>query len=182
MLLDLFWILLAFHLSEILFILIYCPRELCWRSSLLSIPYVLAMCFAVVEDGIETFWLGKQNSSAIRYIGIALVVLGESIRKCGMLTLGSRFSHYVQPSHKTYALETGGIYRYIRHPAYSGWFIWAIGTQITLNNPMATVVFAYITYKFFQQRIAFEENILIQIYGQPYINYRKQVWSGIPFL
>jgi uncharacterized membrane protein len=33
-------------------------------------------------------------------------------------------------------------YRYVRHPGYLGWFIWAVGTQVLLANPVCTLLFA----------------------------------------
>jgi len=35
-------------------------------------------------------------------------------------------------------------YRYVRHPGYLGWLIWAVGTQVLLTNPVCTLLFAYL--------------------------------------
>jgi len=42
----------------------------------------------------------------------------------------------------------------MRHPSYAGFFAWALGTQILLGNPIGTVVFAVVLWRFFSQRIA----------------------------
>lgn len=34
--------------------------------------------------------------------------------------------------------------RYIRHPGYLGWFVWAVAGQLLLANPITTVAFAYV--------------------------------------
>lgn len=34
--------------------------------------------------------------------------------------------------------------RYIRHPGYLGWFVWAIAGQLLLANPLCAVAFAYV--------------------------------------
>ncbi len=34
--------------------------------------------------------------------------------------------------------------RYIRHPGYLGWLVWAVGTQILLANPICTIAFAVV--------------------------------------
>ena len=31
--------------------------------------------------------------------------------------------------------------RWIRHPAYCGWLIWSVGTQVLLVNPICAVIF-----------------------------------------
>ncbi len=32
--------------------------------------------------------------------------------------------------------------RYIRHPGYLGWYVWAVGTQVLLVNPICIVLFS----------------------------------------
>ena len=34
--------------------------------------------------------------------------------------------------------------RFVRHPGYLGWFIWAVGTQVLLCNPLSMISFAYV--------------------------------------
>lgn len=34
--------------------------------------------------------------------------------------------------------------RYIRHPGYLGWLVWAVGTQVMLVNPLCTLLFAVV--------------------------------------
>lgn len=40
-----------------------------------------------------------------------------------------------------------------RHPSYFGFFYWAMGTQIALANPVSTLVFAIVLWRFFNRRI-----------------------------
>lgn len=42
---------------------------------------------------------------------------------------------------------------YLRHPSYFGWFWWVVGTQVLLWNPLCLVGYAYVSWKFFDQRI-----------------------------
>ena len=34
--------------------------------------------------------------------------------------------------------------RYCRHPGYLGWFVWAVGTQLLLVNPLCLTGFSYV--------------------------------------
>lgn len=34
--------------------------------------------------------------------------------------------------------------RYVRHPGYLGWYVWCIGTQLLLVNPLSCISFAYV--------------------------------------
>ena len=39
---------------------------------------------------------------------------------------------------------TTSLCRYMRHPGYLGWYLWAVGTQVLLLNPVTTVLFAVV--------------------------------------
>ena len=75
--------------------------------------------------------------------GLALVLLGELVRKAGIVTARHNFTHVVQltrrPQHE---LVTRGVYAYVRHPGYLGWLLWSVGTQVMLLNPVCTLAFA----------------------------------------
>lgn len=45
--------------------------------------------------------------------------------------------------------------RFVRHPSYLGFFIWSIGTQVLLVNPICTVGYAIVTWRYFAQRIRY---------------------------
>lgn len=44
---------------------------------------------------------------------------------------------------------------YFRHPSYFGFFIWSIGTQVLLINPVCTVGYTVVTWRFFRDRIPY---------------------------
>ena len=89
-----------------------------------------------------------------------------------MIHAGSNFSHIM--AHRKaegHVLVTSGIYRleptsitgdmllmsrlvsYLRHPSYTGFFYWALGTQLVLQNPLSFVLYLCILWRFFYQRI-----------------------------
>nr|KYP51104.1 Protein-S-isoprenylcysteine O-methyltransferase B [Cajanus cajan] len=127
---------------------------------------------------------GKSNEQwVISNLGLALVVIGEIIRKMGILTAGKAFTHLIKIYHEDHhQLITHGIYRYIRHPGYCGFLIWSIGTQIMLCNPISTFAFAAVVWRFFAQRIPYEEYFLRQFFGAQYEEYAQRVGSGVPFV
>ena len=45
--------------------------------------------------------------------------------------------------------------RFIRHPGYCGFFIWATGSQVMLCNPICIVAFVLVTWRFFSSRIRY---------------------------
>jgi protein-S-isoprenylcysteine O-methyltransferase len=101
------------------------------------------MAAACLEYAVELRWFPWLQVAWVTHFGVCCVVIGEVIRKAGIVTAGSGFTQRIQsrrrPQHR---LVTWGIYKFIRHPGYAGWILWAMGTQLILCNPMCTVLFA----------------------------------------
>ena len=43
--------------------------------------------------------------------------------------------------------------RWFRHPSYAGFFYWALGTQLVLQNSVSFTIFAILLWRFFYYRI-----------------------------
>jgi protein-S-isoprenylcysteine O-methyltransferase len=155
-------------------------REVCSIDSYLlnhSDAYHLAMGIGMTEYWIERLifrnasWKGF---NIISIIGVLLVIVGQFMRSCAMFTCKSNFSHVIEefkrPQH---VLVKNGIYKYLRHPSYTGFFYWGIGTQLLLMNPISLIGYAVVLFRFFKERISYEENTLVDFFGNEYIEYRK---------
>ncbi|KAI8466776.1 MAG: Isoprenylcysteine carboxyl methyltransferase family-domain-containing protein [Monoraphidium minutum] len=176
-----------FHTSEFLIAAVTDRENLSSRSFLFSKPYAIAMGCGLSEFFLER-WLAPgakaRLAERLSLAGLALLLLGEALRKTAMLTARAAFTHDIQlerrPQHQ---LVTGGVYRYIRHPGYLGWFIWAVAGQLLLANPLSAAAFAYVSLRFFRERISFEEAMLQRMFGPRYTEYarRTPTWfPGIP--
>lgn len=116
-------------------------------------------------------------------LGIVLIGLGQAFRSLAMKQAGTSFNHIVQSSKKEdHVLVTSGVYRVSRHPAYFGFFWWALGTQLVLGNPICSVAYAAVMWKFFSHRITHEEKHLVSFFEQDYHQYRKTTPVRIPFI
>lgn len=175
-----------FHLSEFAAIALIKPRSLRTDSFLLnhSREYHIAAVASWVEFMVGAlFFPGLKSCSFITTFGLLVCVMGELIRKSAMFTAGSNFSHSVEyRKERGHQLVTNGIYSVWRHPSYTGWFYWSIGTQIILLNPVCLIGYTVAAYDFFKHRIRDEEHILIEFFGDDYVEYKGRVPSGIPFL
>ena len=174
--------LLLFHLSEFLFVLWVHPDECGWAAWLFTPAYVGALSLSVAEHWLwhrrphESVWERKAL-----YWGVLVCVTGEIVRKSAMFTLRSAFTHRITRRRlKAHRLCTRGIYARCRHPAYLGWWLWAIGMQLLLGNRISTVVLLLIAWRFFQQRIAYEDALLQQMFGRAYARYWRRTPSGLP--
>lgn len=43
--------------------------------------------------------------------------------------------------------------RWFRHPSYAGFFYWALGTQLVLQNPISFTIYSILLRRFFFYRI-----------------------------
>ncbi|XP_057856923.2 protein-S-isoprenylcysteine O-methyltransferase B-like [Cryptomeria japonica] len=111
---EFFAALFFFHASEFLLVIIIHGASRVNSSSLLiSKPYVIAMICGLIEYSIESIFVPKMKTRWwANYIGLTMVVTGEVVRKCGILTARRSFTHdikkYLRNDHE---LVTYGIYR-----------------------------------------------------------------------
>ncbi|KAF8542037.1 Isoprenylcysteine carboxyl methyltransferase family-domain-containing protein [Trichophaea hybrida] len=144
--------------------------------------YNIAHMSAIFEATIEFYlYPSLKKQCVVTIFGLILVVVGQLSRTYAMKHAGSNFSHHVaQKLEAEHTLVTSGIYSYLRHPAYFGYYWWAIGTQIMLGNPVCTVGFAAFLWWFFNTRIRHEERHLM-VFFKRYSEYRSRSWVGILF-
>ncbi|KAF6009474.1 hypothetical protein HII13_003553 [Brettanomyces bruxellensis] len=176
-----------FHFLEYFMTSKFQPTKVTSDSFLLNngLEYLLAHTLALLETFIELYFFPnfKKSGHYVKIIGLCLVIFGQILRTLAMATSGENFSHIIEHSKKSsHVLVTSGIYGYFRHPSYVGFFYWAVGTQMLLLNPVISMLFIVLLYKFFSGRIKYEESTLVTFFGPKYIAYRKKVPVGIPFL
>ncbi|KAJ5068954.1 protein-s-isoprenylcysteine o-methyltransferase [Anaeramoeba ignava] len=173
---------LFFHLSEVLLTYIYNPSHLSWESTLITWDYTYSVLGGLTEYILSSFFISsfKQNSF-MQILGL-LLIIGELVRRVSMITAQHNFTHEFERKRFNHRLVDFGIYKYIRHPGYLGFLIWACGTQIFLCNILSPIAFAIILWKFFNERIQDEELNLIKFFGDEYRKYRSKTPTYIPFI
>lgn len=180
-----------FHLLEYTWSWRFEGNEVSFDSFLLNKnwpQYHLAILAAFLEYGLETFvWPeGKFISSAfassvIAPFGLSLCILGLTVRVVGMWHCGNNFSHEIETQARAdHVLVSDGIYRFLRHPAYTGWAYWSVGTQVLLCNPVGILAYYWVVRQFFISRIRFEERTLVQFFGKSYVDYARRTYLLIP--
>ncbi|KAJ8378412.1 hypothetical protein AAFF_G00243000 [Aldrovandia affinis] len=176
-----------FHYSEYLVTAMINPHSLSLDSFLLnhSLEYNVAALSSWVEFTVEILLLPDLKQWRwLSLMGLLMVMCGECLRKWAMLTAGSNFNHIVQNEKaQSHVLVTTGVYSYFRHPSYVGWFYWSIGTQVVLCNPVCVLGYTLASWRFFfRERIEEEELSLILFFGEEYMQYKRKVATGLPFI
>jgi protein-S-isoprenylcysteine O-methyltransferase Ste14 len=79
-------------------------------------------------------------------------------------------------------LITVGVYRYVRHPMYSAFFLWAIAQFLLLPNWVAglTGIIGFGTLYAF--RVGREERLMLEAFGDEYRTYMKRTARVLPWI
>ncbi|KAI9001078.1 protein-s-isoprenylcysteine O-methyltransferase [Trametes punicea] len=146
--------------------------------------YHIAHSVALLEYFITLYFKPEWKTYPyVTSIGVIATVFGQLLRSAAMIHAGSNFSHLLAfRKVEGHVLVTDGIYRWFRHPSYAGFFYWALGTQLVLQNPISFVFFAAVLWRFFYRRIRAEEAYLIRFFGDDYRNYKRAVGTKIPYI
>jgi protein-S-isoprenylcysteine O-methyltransferase Ste14 len=113
------------------------------------------------------------------YIGLAVLIAGMVFRFVAIASLGRFFTVDVA-IRKDHTLKKDGLYKYIRHPSYTGSLLSFLGYGISLNNWLALVTVMVPVTAAFLYRIKVEEGMLVQQFGVAYEEYRKGTYRLIP--
>lgn len=181
-----------FHMSEFLVAAALRPHDTHPKAFMIyhSHAYTIASCAAVTEYAVETLivppeWKLFQTTNAIAITAAVAVSVFYVIRVVAMVQCGPNFSLEIETTHRDdHELVTSGVFGYLRHPSYFGWFWRTVLSQVLLMNPICMIGFTLVTWKFFVERIEKEEQILASddFFGEKYVAYRKSVGTGIPFI
>jgi len=178
-----------YHFAEYMFVACFHHHKLEWDSFLInqSKAYGAAMAIAWVEFILEYLIFGGKCSSMLSqlsmWMGVVITICGQYLRIAALFTAASNFNHMVQhkkdPDH---VLVTHGVYSWARHPSYLGWFMWSVGMQVIVFNPISTVGFTWAAWTFFYERIPDEELALHKFFGKEYEKYCERTPIIIPGL
>lgn len=117
-------------------------------SLTLSIFISIKYKFSISDNGI------------VRYVGLALIVIGIVLRLIIIKSLGRFFTADVtiMQNHK---LKKDGFYHFLRHPSYSASLLSFAGFGISLNNWVSLLIVMVMVLMVFINRIKTEEKALI---------------------
>jgi protein-S-isoprenylcysteine O-methyltransferase Ste14 len=116
-----------------------------------------------------------------RYVGIAVILLGMLLRIVSIVTLG-RFFTYNVAIREGHALITTGVYRWVRHPAYTGLLISFSGYGLALNNWVGLAVAFLPVFCVMIRRIKIEEVALASEFGDVYTAYQRNSRRLLPWI
>ncbi|OZF06044.1 hypothetical protein CH300_12550 [Rhodococcus sp. 15-1154-1] len=112
--------------------------------------------------------------------GLTTAVLGQALRFASARELGESFTFKVH-THPEQLVVQSGPYRSIRHPAYTGALICALGFCIAYGNWLAPVMVSFLAGGYVR-RIPSEEAAMLEGLGDGYAEYMANTKRLIPFI
>ena len=114
------------------------------------------------------------------WIGIALIIAGITVRAIAIATLWRYFTVDVAIASGHELIERG-MYRFVRHPSYSGILLTLSGYCLAFTNwtALLAVVPGAVGLVY---RIRVEERALLEALGEPYADYMRRTKRLVPHL
>ncbi len=141
--------------------------------------------FAVVflASPLEYIYLGgtERAERFLQTTGLALVMLGLAVRAWARQILKGQYSGHIQ-TEPNQQMQTGGPYRFVRHPGYTGYFLICLGLATGFGSILGTAALFFILLPGLYYRMNVEEKILIRGFGNAYRDYAartKRIFPGL---
>jgi protein-S-isoprenylcysteine O-methyltransferase len=132
------------------------------------------LIFPSFKNSFNTFFL-------IAFLPLSLA--GVFTRIGAFNSARSNFHHLIRykrdPDH---VLVKSGVYAYERHPGYLGYFVFSVSSQLMIKNPISSVIFTLVLWRFFLNRILDEEITLLKFFNGEYLDYKRDVGTHIPMI
>jgi protein-S-isoprenylcysteine O-methyltransferase Ste14 len=151
------------------------PREvalltLAWTGFLVPLLWVFSPVFSFAEYSLLPWPFGA---------GVVCLVAGLWLLHRSHSDLGRYWSVTLE-LREHHRLITEGIYRHIRHPMYAALFLYSIGQALVVPNWVAGPSY-FVTFGIlFSLRIAAEERMMLEAFGDEYAAYKARTKRLVP--
>lgn len=125
--------------------------------------------------------VGRFHAPGLAPAALALGALGLALRWAAIARLGRLFTWRVAIL-DDHPLVTDGVYRWIRHPSYTGGLLAALGVLVALGNAVPVAAFVCTHLPLVLRRVQVEERVLAGHFGEAWRAYAARTWRLVPGL
>jgi protein-S-isoprenylcysteine O-methyltransferase Ste14 len=111
--------------------------------------------------------------------GVILFILGGALFVWARRTLGKSYSGHLSVRAGQQLVQSGP-YRAVRHPAYAGYLLMAVGIALGYSSLAGTVSTVLVLLPCMIYRMDIEDQLLAEHFGRQFERYRKDVKRWIP--
>lgn len=143
------------------------------KFAFLSIVYSIVILFLhFIYFHNLIFVIVSKNINII--IGIIFITLGIPVFLLSAFSIDKYFEEG--------KLCTEGVYAFIRHPIYGAWIVFIVPGITLILSSILGITIPLFMYFVFNKLIVNEENYLEKLFGQEYLEYKKNVGAIFPKL
>ena len=153
------------------------------RFILYWLPLIAAFYLLGPGDWFGRTWLREkfvEHTDLVGNIGLLFCIAGAVIAIWSRYLIGRNWSLSVQRKVE-HELIQKGMYRIIRHPIYFGLLLLITGNGIIVGDYRA-IIAVIIVFISFWLKLKKEEKLLIETFGDKYLNYKLRSKALIPFI
>jgi protein-S-isoprenylcysteine O-methyltransferase len=126
-------------------------------------------------------WFIIPDSGVAVTAGIVLIAAGAILRRHCFYALSTSFTGVVTVKEGQEVIQTG-LYRFIRHPSYTGAFLMFAGVGVALESWLSVGILFLVHCYLYGRRVVAEEKALVQTLGSAYKDYMLRTKRFIPFV
>lgn len=142
-----------------------------------DILFVLFQFVILILFFMLPIWWHFNVNDFVFISGYIIAAAGPLIIIWASINLGRSISPFPTPKEKG-VLITNGIFKFIRHPIYSGFLVFLIGLSISTGS-LSRIVITLLAMIFFSIKASYEEQRLMKKYPE-YIQYKERTGKFIP--
>ena len=139
--------------------------------------FVAILIYAIRPDWLS--WASLPLPAGLRWTGIGIALIGFALLQWAQNTLGKSWSDTPRMI-KEQSLITSGPYEFIRHPIYTAFLLILGSTLLISANWLIGLTWVGMTLLEVASRIGFEENLMIEYFGDQYRDYMKRTGRLLP--
>ena len=139
---------------------------------------------ALVGAGLLLPWLTVFDASVgpVRLAaGAAAFGFGLCLLHRSHVDLGRNWSNTLE-LREQHTLVTHGVYRHVRHPMYTALLLHGVGQALVLRSPLAGPAFLLAMFALVLTRLAKEERLMRDAFGDVYVRYCERTSRLVPGL
>lgn len=117
----------------------------------------------------------------VSYGGFLLIAIGAATHAAGILTLKKQWSSVVVIASNHKLIDTG-LYKFIRHPIYTGILLELLGFGLAVSNWISILILVIPNCAGLAYRIHTEEQVLRRHFGDAYLAYERHTKRFVPWV
>lgn len=174
----LFYVVVAFWLALDLYVLFAKNRNIQHIADRKSKLVIIAsigsgVALAIAPRDFRLSWLARERFDTVHHAGVILTIGGVLLRLIAIRTLGKYFTPDIALV-KGQSIVTKGVYRFLRHPSYTGELLAFGGVALVFWHFPSSLYVFLLPLCGFLYRTFLEERKLLELFGEEYREYMRR--------